>query len=309
MITAILLLLAQQIVGPFTVSAPDQATAINQIRDAYVLTGADWSQFGITLTPPPEPPDPSVGFVIDHTSLHQFDGIPESYIAAASNLTVKFWHASVGANIDLALDCLQYDIFPDLGRRPNSCFEFNDPKYDRFNWAFEFHNPQPAINPPWWDKLNLFQQRVPNESAEVVMYKHGYVDAFSGSDIYKFWDRIPSDSKGGIEEIEALIAANPTKRIVLWTISLARASTYEMEQFNLQMRAYAQSNPSIVLFDIGDIHSHRPDGTKCYDASGAYEAICTDYTTETNGGHISTRLGRERIAKAFWILMARLAGY
>jgi hypothetical protein len=41
-----------------------------------------------------------------------------------------------------------------------------------------------------------------------------------------------------------------------------------------------------------------------------YPAICQDYTTETDGGHLgSVSGGAIRIAKAFWVLMARIAGW
>jgi hypothetical protein len=46
------------------------------------------------------------GIVVDHTSLGQFDQIPETYLQAARNLRVLFMDRSVGANMNSALDCL-----------------------------------------------------------------------------------------------------------------------------------------------------------------------------------------------------------
>ncbi|HIP70515.1 MAG TPA: hypothetical protein EYH05_03870 [Anaerolineae bacterium] len=39
-------------------------------------------------------------------------------------------------------------------------------------------------------------------------------------------------------------------------------------------------------------------------------AICPHYTTEVDGGHLGTvSAGKIRVAKAYWVLMARLAGW
>ena len=41
-----------------------------------------------------------------------------------------------------------------------------------------------------------------------------------------------------------------------------------------------------------------------------YLAICQHYTTETEGGHLGrVSAGKIRVAKAFWVLMARIAGW
>jgi hypothetical protein len=39
-------------------------------------------------------------------------------------------------------------------------------------------------------------------------------------------------------------------------------------------------------------------------------AICQHYTTEVDGGHLGdVAVGKIRVAKAFWMLMARSAGW
>ena len=82
------------------------------------------------------------------------------------------------------------------------------------------------------------------------------------------------------------------------------------------------------LFDVADIESHDPNGNPCYDNRDgvAYNngntsenypddglnipAICPQYTTEVDGGHLgSVSDGKIRIAKAFWVLMAEIAGW
>jgi hypothetical protein len=254
---------------------------------------------------------------VDHRSIAQFSQIPASYIQAASGLRLLFRHASVGNNLSQALDCLGNNF---ASSRPNFCDRglssdqvVFDSRYNRNNWTFEFHAPPPGINPGWWDKELFFINRVdnpqPGESFNVVGFKFGYVDGFSGSNIApRFFDRAPNDRLPGVENMEALEVRHPGKRVMYWTMGLPRAATVEMQSFNQQMRAYATANQK-VFFDIAAIQSHRPDGSACFDNAGrGIEAICDEYTDEVNAGHLNA-LGRLQVAKGFWVLMARLAGW
>ena len=93
------------------------------------------------------------------------------------------------------------------------------------------------------------------------------------------------------------------------------------------MRQWTSDNDKI-LFDLADILSHSPDGAPCYDNRDgvAYTinsntenhpddglntlAICQHYTSETEGGHLgSPSAGKIRVSKAYWVLMARIAGW
>jgi hypothetical protein len=260
--------------------------------------------------------NPEDGIIINYQSLSLFDSIPDSYIQAASQLKLLFRHASVGYNISNGLDCLMNKVQP----RPSSCDRYllpnqvvYNPKYNRNNWVFEFHMPPPAQNPAWWDKYYLFQDRVdglgPNEDYDVVGFKFGYVDGYPGSLIDDlFFNNVPDDPYPSIEDMEALEARHPDKTIMYWTMGLSRLTYIDSQSFNQQMRNYASSHHK-VLVDIASIESHQPDGTPCYDNAGqGIEAICQDYTTEVNGGHLNA-LGMQRMAKALWVLMARIAGW
>jgi hypothetical protein len=284
-----------------------------------------------TLTPPPSPtpgtptstptatstPSPTVdppdGVIwINHQSLDLFDDIPDVYIFAAVDLYLLFRHASVGANISDGLDCIQQSPprpnFCDAGLDPDEIYY--DPRLDRENWDFEFHAPPPNPNPGWWNKVNYFIDRVnelqPGEY-QFVSFKFGYVDGTPDSQIHNlFFSSPPDPSFPNIVDIEALQANHPDKIVVLWTMGLARAIGNEIStSFNQQMRDYAFEN-ELILMDIADIVSHAPDGTQCF--YEGFEAMCEDYTNETNGGHLNAR-GKLRMAKAMWVLMAQLAGW
>lgn len=258
----------------------------------------------------------SDGLVIDHNSIALFDQIPQNYITAASQLRMLFRHASVGYNISYSLNCLGNYYNPRLSGCdrgvPSGDVFFND-IYNRDNWIFEFHLPPPAQNPGWWEKVSLFVNRVdnlsPSEDYDILGYKHGYVDAYAGSEIDDlFFSYNPNDPYMGIDDLEALEARHPDKTIILWTMGLAKLSYPDSENFNRQLRNYATTHNKILM-DIAAIESHRPDGTRCYSIlNNGVEALCDEYTEEDGGGHLNG-WGGQRMAKSVWVLMARLAGW
>jgi hypothetical protein len=262
--------------------------------------------------------------VIDHTSVALFDQIPEDYIRAASEISVYHRHASVGANIDFGLDCLM-NYFPDRGDpndRPFACDRGLDPGevvygeiYDRSNWVFELHAPPPNPNPGWNNKVNYFIEAVdgfgPNEDYRYVGFNLGYVEG-AGVNANYFSNDDPDDQFPSVLDLEALDARHPDTELVWWTMALARLSEPYMEDFNQQLREYVRNRDGILM-DIADIESHLPDGTVCTGINRDQEpidvvAVCDEYVEEVFAGHLNAR-GRLRMAKAFWVMMARLAGW
>jgi hypothetical protein len=101
-----------------------------------------------------------------------------------------------------------------------------------------------------------------------------------------------------------------------------------MMRANQQIRVWAQEN-GVPLLDVADIISHTPGGEPCYDNRDGVPyylndrqqenfaddgldipAICPQYTTEVSSGHLgSVSAGKIRVAKAMWVMMARLAGW
>ena len=273
-----------------------------------------------TSPPPTAKPRPSSGpgIIIDHRAVNDFDRIPDEYIQKAAQLRQLARGASVIDNINNGLNCLANNFG---GRRPNFCDRdmppdqvIYDPKYNRDNWEIEFHAPPPGLNPPWDTKLTSFVDRINGFGADVpfdvASYTIDYVELQDGSnmdDIY--FNNNPNDRFPSVEDIAALEAAHPDLTIVYWTSNLARSiGSPDSQSFNEQMRAYAAENGK-VLFDMADIESHAPDGTPCVDNAGRnIPAICQDYTREVNAGHLNS-LGSQRVSKALWVLMARLAGW
>jgi hypothetical protein len=209
-------------------------------------------------------------------------------------------------------------------------------KYNRSNWVYD------SAAGSWSDIVEIFvTQLVPRyiNSKDVLSFQFSYLNIAVGSNIADsrdgFFVDLPSDYYGtsrvrwDISDLEDLESQYPNKIFIYWTTSLARnIGTAEGTAFNNQMREFAIEKEKI-LFDVADILSHDDRGNPCYDnrdgieycsLSGLCEnhpddgvsipAICQDYTTETDGGHLGTVSGGGiRVAKAFWVLMAKIAGW
>ena len=251
-----------------------------------------------------------------------------------------FSDRSVGQNIYDYLNCLTY---PSWRQAPSFCRvdynnswdlskTYNDyntapqrirflpgPQYSRSNITFE-------IRTGTWRDLtqnfitSLAPQYLPTK--DVLSYGFSYLNVMNGDNIYPLF--FQNATGYDIYDLQAYIDAHPDKIFFLWTTSLARGiGTGVSESFNNAMREYARSH-HIPLFDLADIESHTDLGAACYDNRDGIvfrtenypddglniPAICQDWTTEIDGGHLgSVSGGGIRTSKAFWVLLARLAGW
>ncbi len=210
-------------------------------------------------------------------------------------------------------------------------------KWDYFTW--------PAVGDPsqqiscsatntgmWFGMAECFErwalQKLDNY--RVLSFQFSYLEVAYNSSIADqpggfFWDH---PNRYDVFDLQNFVDRNPNHVFIFWTSSLARSiGSPVSESFNQQMRTYAIAN-GLPLFDVADILSHAPDGTPCYDdrdgvpynngnQSEDYPddglnipAICQHYTTEVSGGHLgSVSAGMIRVSKAFWVLMAQIAGW
>lgn len=299
----------------------------------------------VTPTPvtptPPTPTLPPIGnaIIVDHTSLALFDQIPEQYLTAARNIHLFYSDRSVGADIDAALNCL---AAPSWADSPSYCRKDYIPgtttiktytaadlaagnvpaliqfpasaAYNRDNWDFLFQQGT------WSDLTGNFITQHGNftqrERYQVLTYQFSYLNFNETLSIIDpsqgFF--VNTARYNDVTDLEAWIAAYPNETFFYWTTSLARTiGTQESTDFNHTMRVYAIEHDKI-LFDVADIESHDRNGQPCYDNvandGGNYPAICPDYTSESVGGHLgSVSGGMITLAKAYWVLMARIAGW
>ena len=295
-----------------------------------------------SLTPEPtvtpsqtsEPPDGMIW--INRHSVELFESIPLEYLQAAGNMTMLFSDRSVGQNINEGLDCLtatswgespahcrrdyyneewewrtftQEDL--DQGLVPERILFDPDPVlFNRDNWTFVFDMGT-------WSELtqSFIQVIAPQylDTKEALSYQFSYLNVTENDDIADpqvgYFSVNPE--RYTVFDYEAFIAQHPDKIFFFWTTSLARSiGTQVSTDFNVMMRDYAVEHEKI-LFDVADILSYTDLGEPCYDnLDGVQPAICQDYTTEVDGGHLgSVSGGKIRVAKAFWVLMARIAGW
>lgn len=271
--------------------------------------------------------------LVDHRSVALFEHIPPQYAEAAKNLRMLFMDRSVGGNINDALGCLSHPH----ADAPSSCKRHThrdsayavDPKevywdgvWDRGRWRYEYWQGNCSEDSDCF--VNFIEPRI--DSFDVVGFQFSYLAVMPGANIIHPVDGFfgSRTDRGTATSYTAFAARHPEKTVIWWTTSLARGiGTPESQTFNSAMRDYARVH-DLVLFDVADILSHDPAGNPCYDNRDgvAYldedhpddgldiPAICPQYTTETEGGHLgSISAGGIRVAKAFWVLMARIAGW
>jgi hypothetical protein len=207
-------------------------------------------------------------------------------------------------------------------------FEPSPTRYNRNNWTFVYQQGT-------WTELtahfiNVLAPQYIN-SKDVLSYQFSYLNVLEPTDIANrttgFFANNPT--KPDIYDLEAYFRSHPDKIFFLWTTSLARSiGNQSATQFNSMMREYAIDH-GYFLFDVAAIESYTDRGEPCFDnrdgvqyctVSGScenypndgqpYPAVCQDYTTEVDGGHLgSVSGGKIRLAKAFWVLMAQIAGW
>jgi hypothetical protein len=278
---------------------------------------------------------------IDHNSVALFDQIPQEYIDAAAGIPMFYMDRSVGANISDGLSCLsnlwdEAPYFCKIYNHPVPEFSVDisevswDGTYDRSNWVYEGWGNGCGT---WSQKVDCFMDRATQvmDQYEVLSFQFSYLEVDAGSTIADLPGGFFYDNAGlsDVYDLEAFEAQHPNEIFIYWTSSLARGiGSTEAESFNGQMRQYAIDNGKI-LFDVADILSHTPEEeTLCYDnrdgipynAPGQSEnfpddglntiALCQHYTSEADGGHLgSPSAGMIRVTKAYWVLMAQIAGW
>jgi hypothetical protein len=216
---------------------------------------------------------------------------------------------------------------------------YPSPNWQFFGWPNSGIRPElpcpgtDAPGPEWSKRLDCFIRYVNANPTvfQVYSWQYSYQEAWDVS------GEIDSATRGffarsslkDVDDFEALAAKHPKLTFVLATANLARGiGSKAGTAFNDQLRAYVKSKGGFLL-DVADIESHDPMGRPCYDNRDGVPyvlngqvrenfpddgldlpAICQHYTTEPDGGHLgATSAGAIRLAKAWWVLMAQIAGW
>jgi hypothetical protein len=155
-------------------------------------------------------------------------------------------------------------------------------------------------NPGWQDKLTIFDNSVRISgwrltAVDAVMDKLCYIDP-------------DADVASYLATMDALALAYPTTAVVLATMPLTvdeDADNVARNLYNQAVRAHAAANGAL-LYDIADIEAHDPAGVEQTFVSGGqtYQKLYSGYTTD--GGHLSTALGRQWVASGWYAAAATL---
>jgi hypothetical protein len=248
-----------------------------------------------TASASPPPPPSGDAIIADHTVIDLFNLIPDGPVQAASGFRVLQMHQSTGNRISRhGLECLQGT------NRSDVCNTYPDYKYDRRNWTWEIWDT------PTSDAANKLAQFV-----DEVNSRNAAFDVFGMK--FCFLDTRHQSFEAYRDAMLQLEATYPDKRFLWWTQAIRPlwpsnvAEDCEIIQnFNNQVREYALENGKPLL-DMADIESHDANGNACYTGC---ESTCGEWGAEglDTNGHLNFD-GALRIAKAYWWLMARVAGW
>ncbi|HOV14429.1 MAG TPA: hypothetical protein PK771_09115, partial [Spirochaetota bacterium] len=104
--------------------------------------------------------------------------------------------------------------------------------------------------------------------------------------------------------MEELETKYPNLKFFWWTMPIMTEGDSKRDQFNTLVRNYCKSNNKFLL-DLADIECHSPEGVKQTSKDG-YELLYSSYSDD--GGHLITS-GSLRVAKAYWVILARMCGW
>lgn len=232
--------------------------------------------------------------IVDHRCVDADDSvIPQEVLDKARQLNVLFGHQSVGGNIIDGIHAL-------AGRNAERYhLEFvSDPPLEWFDENRGWGEFSAGENEDPKSKADHFRRKLEREGfgkkLDVALVKYCYVD-------------LPAEGcqpKAVFEQyraaMEAVEKACPKLRVVWCTAPLEEENNGARNEFNRLVREHCTAKNK-VLFDLAAIESH--------DASGkATEPPALRKEYSEDGGHLN-EAGQLKAARAWWWLMARLAGW
>lgn len=232
-----------------------------------------------------------------------WDKIPDSYLSTVKSLDVYFEHASVGSNVVSGLDALSSSdsrFAYTKGSWGNETIDGSVAAWYQANAGF---GDNARGNPGFKAKVDGFVSNLSGQdlgsSVNVASFKFCYIDDdFSGF----------SDAQSAFDAVKSAMASLETKyplvTFVWWTMPITTLGNASRDAYNTLVRSYCAANGK-YLIDIASIECHDPSGAKKTDANG-YETLVSDYTSD--GGHLNDA-GALLVAKAWWVTLAKIAGW
>jgi len=252
--------------------------------------------------------------VINHNSVADFDKIPTQWLEAAKNLTLHYAHTSHGSQIISGILSLEaVNSRYSVAVRESTTVGLPSPETPPALRIYDGNPPETYIEPgDYWDTPGGLDR------TRAV--------ANTGSYNYSMWSWCGQQSSNDtttvqryLNNINQLETEFPNMRFIYMTGHTDGTDTANtpgtLKYNNKLVRDYAIANGK-VLFDFADIESYNPDGTYyptttdacawCTTWCSSHPSDCTSLTSSCAHSHpFNCKLK----AKAFWYMMARLAGW
>ncbi|MBU0982655.1 MAG: hypothetical protein KKA42_02210 [candidate division Zixibacteria bacterium] len=237
--------------------------------------------------------DPDSLILAAHDIVADFDDIPAQYLAQAHRqFSIFYVHTSHGSQIVSGMRILADS---------SSVYAFN--AGDSSLHLDEYSDDLGGDGDTSW--VPLTRQRLDSEANDYNMVMWSWCGGVSGN--------TESGINTYLNAVNALEQEYPEVTFVYMTGHLDGTGVDgNLYARNNQIRAYCAANGK-TLFDFADIESYDPDGTYYPDASDACE-WCVDWCAE-NACHTCDGCAHSHCfncylkGKAFWWMMARLAGW
>jgi len=249
-------------------------------------------------------PLPLSAQIVGHARIDAVPNLPACVIDAVGAQRWFFTHASVGGNLLEGLDDLR-------AAEPARYRLVTAPV--GYDGGLQRAEPPPGTtapgtvyecargNPGWAEKLAIFDRSVRLSgwraaAVDVVLDKLCYIDP-------------DADAAAYLASMDALTADFPATVFVLATMPLTTSEDGDnvlRNLYNESVRAHAAASGAL-LYDLADMEAHDPGGGEHTFSSGgqSYQKLYSGYTTD--GGHLDTALGRDRMAQGWYAVAATLA--
>jgi hypothetical protein len=248
--------------------------------------------------------------VADHNAVRQFDQIPDYWLERAKDLTIHYAHTSHGSQINSGMQYLESHVDSEkysFARRASGSEGLPAQETPPALRMYDGNPPETYITPEdYWATASGISR---TQSV-----------ASTGSYSHSMWSWCGQQSSNSVALVnEYLTVMNgfetqyPSMHFIYMT-GHTDGGGATLARNNNMVRDYVNSN-SKILFDFADIESYDPDGNHypntsdscswCSDWCSAHPEDCQNLPSCAHSHGYNCVLK----AKAFWWLLARMAGW